>query len=167
MMDTPQTDDPGDELVVVGRYYAVIDAEMARSQLEAEGIHAFVCDRDGDLAEIRFSFDSGWARLMVEKVDAQRALEILGLPSVTDEELSEAAGDIEEITCPECGSKGATQVYCPRTGISGLEWARFHARYIRPVQKTAPMKLISGYWQFYCSSCKHFWLLKKTNDGSE
>lgn len=166
-MDTPQVNDPGDELVVVGRYYAVIDAEMARSQLEAEGIPAFVYDRDADLEEIKFSFDSGWARLMVEKKNAQRALEILSLPSVTDEELSEAAGDIEEITCPECGSKGATQVYCPRAGISGVEWARFHSKYILPLLKEAPLKLISGYWQFYCSSCKHFWLLKKTNDDSE
>jgi hypothetical protein len=158
-----QPDDPGDELVVVGRYYNVIDAELARGQLEAEGIRALVCDQGADLEEFRFSFDSGWVRLMVRQEDAHRAAEMLSLPSVADEELAEEAGEIIEITCPECGSKGATQVYCPRTSISGVEWARFHARYILPVLKKAPMKLIGGYWQFYCSSCKHFWLLEKTN----
>lgn len=103
MMDTPQADDPGDELVVIQRYHDEGDARLARAELETNGIRAVVFD-DSVSAWWHVYSTIGGIGLMVHKENAARAMEVLELQPISDEELAKETMKPVISKCPNCGS---------------------------------------------------------------
>ena len=64
-----------DELVTVGTFLNHIEADLARSALEAAGIDAMI--RSDDCGGVRPHLWMGGVQVLVRAEDAQRALEIL------------------------------------------------------------------------------------------
>lgn len=62
--------------VIVGEYANEIDAEIAKGHLESAGIQAFIIKEDAGGAFPSLQVTEG-VRLVVNKADAQRAMEIL------------------------------------------------------------------------------------------
>jgi predicted RNA-binding Zn-ribbon protein involved in translation (DUF1610 family) len=149
-MKAQLNDDPGDELIVINRYYSVPDAELARGRLESEGIPAFVCDENMVGAQWLYSQVIDGMRLMVRAQDAVKAAEILGLEPIHEEELAREAGATEDVICPKCGSNNVW-----RGSSSGLPrimaWA---VTFIWDMIALIP----SG--RFRCLSCGHIWRMK-------
>lgn len=75
---SPMSDsaEAADELVVLRHYDAAIEAELARSALEAAGIPARVWDVDSQLGPV-----AQGVRLAVRQADLQQALAVLRLPA--------------------------------------------------------------------------------------
>ena len=65
----------GDELVSVGTFLTHIEADLARSALEAAGIESMI--QSDDCGGVRPHLWMGGIQLLVRDEDAQRALEIL------------------------------------------------------------------------------------------
>ncbi len=150
-MKAQQPDDPGDELIVLNRYYSVPDAELARGRLESEGIPAFVCDENMVGAQWLYSQVIDGMRLMVRGQDAAKAAEILSLEPIKEEELAKEAGATEDVTCPKCGSNNVW-----RGSSSGLP--RLLAWVVTFIWDMIAL-IPSG--RFRCLSCGHIWRLKK------
>jgi hypothetical protein len=66
------------DLVTIAHFTTVIEADMAKSQLDAEGIMAFVVNA-GAIGVMPYLGASGGVRLQVAEDDAERAGEVLGL----------------------------------------------------------------------------------------
>lgn len=64
-----------DSLVTVGTFLTHIDADLARSALEAAGIESMI--RSDDCGGVRPHLWMGGIQLLVRDEDAQRAIEIL------------------------------------------------------------------------------------------
>lgn len=74
-----------DSLVPVGTFLNHVDADLARSALEAAGIDAMI--KSDDCGGVRPHLWMGGIQLLVRDEDAQRALEILGTePAAEDEQ---------------------------------------------------------------------------------
>lgn len=65
-----------DEIVAVKIFSAEIDANMALQLLEDEGVRGFIVKDDAGGMEPHLQLTSG-VRLLVNRADAERALEIL------------------------------------------------------------------------------------------
>ena len=65
------------DLVTIAHFNTVIEADMAKSQLDAEGILAFVVNA-GAVGVMPYLGPSGGVRLQVAEDDAERAREVLG-----------------------------------------------------------------------------------------
>jgi hypothetical protein len=151
MMDTPQNDDPGDELIVLNRYDDIPEAELARGLLESEGIPAFVFGNDIVSTQWLYSMTMGGLRLMVRAQDVTKAYEILGLEPIKEEELEKEAGVTEDIVCPKCGNNNVW-----RGSSSGLpELLAWVVTFIGPMIGLIPS---AG---FRCLSCGRVWRVRK------
>ena len=62
--------------VMIAEYGSELDAEMARSQLEAEGIEAWILKDDAGGMQPQLQFSAG-VRLFVDEKDVETALSIL------------------------------------------------------------------------------------------
>ena len=81
--------------VVVLRAHTFAEARVAKATLEAEGIPAFVASDDGILEVLEpgvVSDETVDLDVMVAADKAEAAREVLNAPSLTDEELDQAAG---------------------------------------------------------------------------
>lgn len=65
------------DLVTVGTFSSVVEAEMVKERLESEGIHALVADEAAG-GVMPFVASSSGVRVQVREADAARAREILG-----------------------------------------------------------------------------------------
>jgi hypothetical protein len=101
--DAPEPQAMWRELLTVGRYRDLTEAEVAKSALESAGIHAELFD--DNLARMNWAVTNalGGVRLQVEVQDQKSAEEILsqGIPETiafdNDEEFNQPS-------CPACGS---------------------------------------------------------------
>jgi tetratricopeptide (TPR) repeat protein len=101
------------ELVTIATFSHPLQAHIARSRLEVEGIWAFVADESTVTANWFFSNYLGGIRLQVRSEDAQKASEILeGEPEPIEWEQEDDVDDIEEMEeedepqkSPRCGSE--------------------------------------------------------------
>jgi hypothetical protein len=66
------------DLVTIAHFNTVIEAEMAKSQLGAEGIGAFLAGA-GTLGVMPYLGPSGGIQLQVAEDDVERAREVLGM----------------------------------------------------------------------------------------
>jgi hypothetical protein len=66
-------------MVVIASFGRIMEAELARARLEAEGIPAFLLDENAVSANPFYSPALGGIKLAVAARDAERAREILGL----------------------------------------------------------------------------------------
>ena len=94
-----------EELIPVKTYSRPIEAELARSKLEAEGLRCFIAD--GNIVRLNWYLSGavGGTKLLVRAADRAHALEILDEdPAQAEEALREIFGDMEGSGCPRCGS---------------------------------------------------------------
>ncbi|GKX62091.1 Uncharacterised protein [Pragia fontium] len=93
-------------LVVVGRYSFPLEAQIAKSNLQAAGIRAYIADEHTINMQWLYSDALGGVRLMVAEQDAQEAEEILQQDfslSIAETEIPDS--DVEsDWICPACGS---------------------------------------------------------------
>ncbi len=68
--------------VMVGHYFNLMEAQIAKSVLEAEGIPAFVVDLQ--MGQLFMAFTVGGFRLQVSAGDEERAREILDSTPIED-----------------------------------------------------------------------------------
>lgn len=99
------------KLVVVGRYSFPIEAQIAKSALNAAGITAYLADENTINMYWLYSDALGGVRLMVNEENASEAEEILqqdfslSLQEQYENEACQKNDEAEEWVCPECGSK--------------------------------------------------------------
>jgi hypothetical protein len=158
--------DPGCELIVLARYNDVPDAELARGELEANGIPAFVFDENMVGAQWFYSLAMGGMRLMVRARDAAEAAEILGLEPVHDEEFEREAGVTEEIYCPKCGSKEITRGYSSKFGWHWLAPIGLFLTYVLPSYLVSGVLLLICPWSYRCKSCRYIWRYLRAKDSA-
>ncbi len=88
-----------EKFVTVANLINIIDVDLARAKLEADGIEVFTLDESTVSANWLFSNAIGGVKLQVREEDAERAREILAQKPVP-EDGSEKEGPV----CPKCGS---------------------------------------------------------------
>jgi len=96
-----------EHLVPIATFSRHIDAELAKSKLEAEGVRCFIANGHAD----RINFD--WCltgattqiKLLVRQADRALAQAILGEdPEQAQLALQQVFGEGNELRCPHCGS---------------------------------------------------------------
>lgn len=112
--------EPAPDLVNVGSYVTINDAEFARMLLESEGIAAFIADATIVSMDWLLGNAIGWIKVQVSTADEPRAREIL---AKWQQELRERppAGEGESVACLECGKEMPLGVAaCPACGWTYL-----------------------------------------------
>ncbi len=92
-------------LVAVATFSRHLDAELAKSKLEAEGLRAFLAD--GNIVRLNWFLSGavGGVKLLVREMDEARAATILNEdPRHAQAALREVFGDDPEELCIRCGS---------------------------------------------------------------
>lgn len=99
------------KLVVVGRYSFPIEAQIAKSALNAAGIAAYLADEHTINMQWLYSDALGGVRLMVAEENVSEAEEILQqdfsgtLQEQYENDACEENNKADERICPECGSR--------------------------------------------------------------
>lgn len=150
-------DDPGCELIVLARYNDVPDAELARGELEANGIQSVIFDENTISAQWLYAQAMGGMRLMVRMRDASTAAEILGLPPMSAGELAQEAGETEDAKCPKCGSSDVKRGFFTVYGTSCLGLLGIVLCYILPAFLISDAILLAVPLGYRCKACGHKW----------
>ena len=125
MADNRRMSDPSaDDLVIIGRFGSLPEAEGARSALEAAGIEAFLADENTVGVNWLYSNALGGMRLYVSGENAAEAARVLGLEDASPEEGLLAEEDVAfdaeigpaAFGCGECGSTNVAAI--PRGAIA-------------------------------------------------
>lgn len=87
-------------LVTVASYNLHVDAIMARSRLDSEGIESMLLDENIVRMDWFYANLVGGIKLQVRPEDAPAAREILGLPPVGEKDSEEFS-----LCCPRCKSE--------------------------------------------------------------
>ncbi len=149
--------DPGCELIVLARYNDIPDAELARGELEANGIQSVIFDENTINAQWLYAQAMGGMRLMVRARDASTAAEILGLPPISAGELAQEAGETEEAKCPKCGNGDVKTGFFTVYGTSFLGIIGILLFYILPAIMISEAILAAIPWGYRCKACGHKW----------
>lgn len=75
------------ELITLKTFNSIVEAHVLKSKLESEDIHCFLKDETMMGVNPLFNISLGGVKLMINKEDTDRALEILN--SIDDSEYSE------------------------------------------------------------------------------
>src|SRR5262245_58550718 len=105
-----------DELVTIGNFEFVSEAEVAQLRLQAEGITAFL--RDAQILNMDWLLGNaiGYVKLQVPSEQAEAARKLLALST---QEIESPSGDPDAITCLACGTTlSAFQRQCTKCGWS-------------------------------------------------
>lgn len=149
--------DPGCELIVLARYNDIPDAELARAELEANGIQSVIFDENTISAQWLYAQAMGGMRLMVRACDASTAAEILGLPPISAAELAQEAGETEDAKCPNYGGSDVKTGFFTVYGTSFLGIIGIVLCYILPAYLLSPVILAAVPLGFRCKACGHKW----------
>jgi hypothetical protein len=101
-------------LVVIRTYGRALDAQIARSRLQASGIPCFLPDEQLSTIDPLLTDALGGVRLQVADEDAERAREILDQPLDLSEDLDPEHG------CPHCESPYWSESWSPWQIIGGV-----------------------------------------------
>jgi hypothetical protein len=74
----------GEYLVTVMQFSSGMEAQLARTKLESEGIEAYVADEHMMSINPMYDFALGGVRLQTKSSDAEKALKILNDPSLNE-----------------------------------------------------------------------------------
>ncbi|RIK76652.1 MAG: hypothetical protein DCC68_18950 [Planctomycetota bacterium] len=116
----PTMTEPAPDLVNVGSFVTINDAEFARMLLESEGIEAYIADATIVSMDWLLGNAIGWIKVQVSAADEPRAREIL---AQWQRELRERppASESDAIPCLECGKEMPLGVAtCPECGWTYL-----------------------------------------------
>jgi rubredoxin len=122
----PDTDSPfespiGKGPVTVARFSSVPEADLAVGRLQAEGIDAALLNDNIVTQNWLYSNAIGGIQVQVPAEDAERALEVLGLPEPAEELQAEASAIPADISCPTCGSVDISYIE-PGKRVTFLSW---------------------------------------------
>jgi hypothetical protein len=133
-----------EKLVTVAAFSLAIEADLARTKLESEGIECFVADEHTVTMNWLYSHAIGGVKLKVWQSDLQRAKEILGRRSATEEGQGDHVAGTEELHCPRCGS-------------ADVHYERFSRRlaFASWILLSFPLPLLKKKWN--CRTCGHQW----------
>jgi hypothetical protein len=70
----------GEYLVTVAQFSSGMEAQLARTKLESEGIEAYLADEHMMSINPMYDFALGGVRLQTKSTDAEKALKILNNP---------------------------------------------------------------------------------------
>lgn len=157
--DKPEPDPREDELVTVANYIDVVEAEMAKADLSAIGVRAFVIEAAG--YNPMLSHAAGGVRLMVRDADAGVATAHLA-----DRRISDARSDFDD------GSDGDPDaVRCPRCELAYVAFEK--RRLTTPISMNPlwfaflpvpilamaalPFASIFSAKRYRCHKCLHVW----------
>ena len=121
-------------LEVIARFENALDAELARGQLESEGIPSFLLDAHTVTMNWMLSNAVGGVKLAVHPRDAHRARDVLGNEVQADQ------SDSGWGACPNCGSRNLEPRFDRR--VTGLSWLLFGIPLLFPKKS------------FFCHACK-------------
>lgn len=93
------------ELVTIQKYTDLANAELAKSQLEAEGIYCFLANANFIGANALYSIAVGGVELQVLQKDSKKALEILSLEGNDLATFIDSENQLSPDVCPFCGSE--------------------------------------------------------------
>lgn len=108
-----------DELVTIGDFQFVAEAEAARMYLEAEGIRAFLADAETVTMDWLLGNAIGYVKIQVPREQAEEALAVLEKMRARREKHE---GDDEEGDIPACLSCGA-KLPAARSSCSACGWS--------------------------------------------
>jgi transposase-like protein len=127
-------------LVTVKTFSSAWEADLAKTQLEACGIHAFILDSNTISVNWLFSNAIGGIKLQVFEDQATEAKEVL---SNTAEGLEGSISE-DKIKCPQCGSEKVTQINWERRwSLVSILFLGFPIFYPRG--------------KYLCQDCGHKW----------
>lgn len=113
------------ELVVVGAFSQVHEAQLACSVLRAAGLDAAVADENTVAADWLLSNAIGGVKVLVRAEDVATARDVLENPGSVAETVDSSqpvdAEDAEEDVCPFCGSRAFVSVTSGKR-INALLW---------------------------------------------
>jgi tetratricopeptide (TPR) repeat protein len=139
--EAPPAPVPGEHLVTVAAFSYPIQAYLARTMLEWEGIQAFVADEHVVTANWLYSNLVGGVKLQVEESDRAAAVEILEQEAASKEE----------------GEADASEPHCPQCNSSDVSFELFHWRLLFAswLLLGFPLPFVKRKW--VCGACKHSW----------
>src|SRR5580704_353168 len=91
----------GSKMVTIASFPSVIEAQLAKSRLESEGIDCFVADENIVTMNWLYSNAVGGVKLQVDRADFEVARQLLELPASRPKTKEEGAA---EVICMNCGS---------------------------------------------------------------
>lgn len=126
----------------------VMEAEIAKGRLEAEGIEAFVQDENLVVQNWLYRNAIGGLRLQVAANDADRATEILASMTFDDQDLEPDLAGVEDADlCPSCRS-------------DELEYVRSEKRSAYLSWLLVGFPILARPRQIRCAACSHSWFTK-------
>ena len=134
----PAEEESDPVLVTAGSYLDALEAHLARSKLEREGIRAYLADENIVNLDWFYTQAVGGVKVQVEAHDVARAREVLrAKPEETG-----APRAIEGYTCPACGSEDV------RLNLFGLRLSFFFLWLCALPLPFRPLR---------CGACRHAW----------
>lgn len=136
---------PGEDLVTIAAFSYPIEAHLARTMLEREGIRVFVADEYTVTVNWLYSNLVGGVKLQVRESDRAAAVEVLERAAVPMEEIEDEA-DVEtgEPRCPRCDSSDvAFELFNRRLLFASWLLLGF------------PLPFLRRKW--FCRACGHRW----------
>jgi ribosomal protein S27AE len=98
-------DGKSDRFITVATFRYPVEAHLAKSKLESEGIEVYVADENIVAINWLYSNAVGGVKVQVREDEADRARALLQAPQP---ERRRGAGKIALLPCPKCGSAGVS-----------------------------------------------------------
>ncbi len=147
-----------EELVPIASFSRPVDAELAKSKLDAGGVRSFV--EGGTIARINpVLMGGGETKLLVRAADQVRSLAILEEdPTDAHAALREVFTDLDHDGCPRCGSTEVQpQGYSTWTFVIALVLVGLLLRVPMPLFVLAVPFIFIRRRRFRCSECEQRW----------
>lgn len=149
------------DLVTVATFSYPLEANLAKAQLESEGIFSFVADEHMASMNWLYSNSTGGVRLQVSKADAETARQILDHTPTAEELSDDALIDSEDTPkCPKCGADNVHYETFDSQAVFASQLV------IIPIGAMGiPLSFISKNWK--CDKCGFRWKWEEPSDEIE
>ena len=147
-----------EQLIPIATFARPIEAELAKSKLEAGGVRSFV--EHGTIARLNpvFLGSGGETKLLVREVDRARSLAILEEdPTQARAALREVFADMDRDGCPRCGSAEISAGYSTLTFVIALLLVGLFLRVPTLLLVLLVPLLFFRRRRFRCLDCAHRW----------
>ena len=101
-------EEKAEDLITVATYNHSMEAHLARTKLESEGIEAYVADEHMVSINPAYNIPFGGVKLKIKNTDLNKAISVLGFDNLL--EYKDSAGDLNEksskivmVKCSNCG----------------------------------------------------------------
>jgi hypothetical protein len=156
----PKRETSSEPLVTIATYNYPLEAHLARTKLESEGIEGFVADEHTINANWLYSIAVGGVKLWVKESDAGKAAQVL---QDTTPDISEETKESIEYTDDE---------RCPRCNSIDIHYETFHIRrvfflwfLIYLVSFPFIFPFMKRKWK--CNACGYEWKMAKNREKTD